>query len=64
MMETRLWTSPPVQEKVHIIFTLFMYYNTWTCSNQYVITYYGRSQCALHHSILSFVKKFFDMNVQ
>ena len=30
MMETKLWTSPPIREKVHIIFKLFMYYNTWT----------------------------------
>jgi hypothetical protein len=27
--------EPPVQEKVHIIFELFMYYNTQTCSNQF-----------------------------
>ena len=64
MMETKWWTSPLVQEKVHIIFKLFMSYNTWTCSNQKIITYYGQSQCALHHSILSSVKLFFDMNVQ
>jgi len=56
--------EPPVQEKVHIIFELFMYYNTQTCSNQFFFTYYGRSRCALHHSILSSVKLFFGMNVE
>ena len=54
MTETRLWTKPPVQEKVHIIFKLIMYYKTWTCSNQNIITYYGQSQCARHHSTLSY----------
>ena len=28
------------------------------------IMYYGRSQCALHHSILSSIKLFFGMYVQ
>ena len=44
-METKLWMSPPVQEKVHVIFKLLMYYNTQTCSNQKIITYCGQSQC-------------------
>ena len=42
--------EPLIQEKVHIIFKLFMYYR--------------RSQCALYHSILSFVKLFFGINLQ
>ena len=44
-METKLWMSLPVQEKVHVIFKLLMYYNTQTCSNQKIITYCGQSQC-------------------
>ncbi len=34
MMETKLWTSPHVQEKVRISFKFLVYYNTWICSNQ------------------------------
>ena len=56
--------KPPVQKKVHIIFELLMYYNTEKCSNPKIVMYYGRSQCALHHSSLSSVKLFFGMNVQ
>ena len=56
-METRLWTSPPIQEKVRIIFKLSMYFTAQTFSSQNVFfSYYARSQCALHQSILTFVK--------
>jgi hypothetical protein len=64
MMETRLRTSPHIQEKVHIIFKLFMYYNTHTCSNRKISTYYEWSQCALHHSIMSFIRLCCVLNVQ
>ena len=39
-METRLWTSPHVEEKVHIIFKLFMYYKyigMFKATNYYVL---------------------------
>ena len=53
---------PFVKEKVHIIFKLFIQY--MDMFESIFLMYYGQSQCALHHSILSFVKLFFDMNIQ
>ena len=46
-MEIRLWMSPLVQKKVHIILKLFIHYDTCTCSYQKNIAHYGWSQCAL-----------------
>ena len=63
-METKIWIDPLVQGKT----TLFSNYSYIILHRHVeikkIIMYYGRSQCALHHSILTSLKLFLSMNVQ
>jgi hypothetical protein len=63
MMKTKLWTSPHVQEKVHIILDFSCITIHEHVQFEKLSRIMNGLNCALHHSVLSFVKLFIDMNI-